>query len=124
MTSLIDQQWGLGVVFAAHGSGSAPGEGAPDAGVIDRFEVRRPERYQVLMLNDDYTPMDFVVLVLMRFFNKTMEDAEVLMLQVHNNGRAICGDYPREIAETRVAQVMKLARQEEHPLRCILEKKP
>ena len=78
--------------------------------------------YKVLMLNDDYTPMEFVVYVLERFFSKQSEDATRIMLHVHQRGVGICGVYSYEVAETKVTQVMDFARQNEHPLQCTLEK--
>ena len=95
-----------------------------DVATLVRPKVKRPSQYQVLLLNDDYTPMDFVVYVLISLYHKSMEEAVELMLQVHHNGRAVCGVYPFEIAETKVTQTMNLARAEEYPLRCTLEKKP
>lgn len=83
--------------------------------------VAPPPMYQVWLLNDDYTPMDFVVFVLERFFAKSAEEAEAVMLKVHHEGKAICGEYPRDIAETKVARVMRCAREGGHPLQCVLE---
>jgi len=77
--------------------------------------------YQVVLLNDDYTPMEFVVLVLRRFFGKTVEEATRIMLQVHHQGRGICGVYPRDIAASRIAQVAECARARQHPLQCVME---
>ncbi len=77
--------------------------------------------YQVILLNDDFTPMDFVVEVLEQFFSKTNEQATQLMLKVHTEGRAVCGVYPRDIAETKVEQVVGFARTHQHPLRCVME---
>ena len=91
--------------------------------MLVRPKTKPPGQYQVLLLNDDYTPMDFVVYVLISLFHKSDEDAVELMLQVHHQGRAVCGVYPFEIAETKVAQATKMARAEEYPLRCLLEKK-
>ena len=79
-------------------------------------------RTRVLMLNDDYTPMEFVVYVLERFFNKSRDDATRIMLHVHQNGVGDCGTFTYEIAETKVTQVMDFARQNQHPLQCTLEK--
>ena len=76
--------------------------------------------YQVLLLNDDYTPMEFVVKVLQKFFNKNHEDATRIMLQVHHEGRGVCGVYPRDVAATRIAQVAQYARGQ-HPLQCVME---
>jgi ATP-dependent Clp protease adaptor protein ClpS len=78
--------------------------------------------YKVLMLNDDYTPMEFVVYVLERFFQMSCEQATRIMLHVHQRGVGICGVYSYEVAETKVTQVMDFARQNEHPLQCTLEK--
>ena len=83
--------------------------------------VAPPPMYQVWLLNDDYTPMDFVVTVLERFFAKSTDEAEVVMLKVHPEGKAICGEYPRDIAETKVVRVTRFAREAGHPLQCVLE---
>ena len=87
-----------------------------------RPKTKRPSLYKVLLLNDDYTPMDFVVYVLERFFNKPPEEATRIMLHVHQKGVGICGVYTYEVAETKVAQVTSFARQNEHPLQCTMEK--
>jgi ATP-dependent Clp protease adaptor protein ClpS len=78
--------------------------------------------YKVLLLNDDYTPMEFVVHVLERFFHKNQDEAHQIMLHVHRKGVGVCGVYPYEIAETKVTQVIDLARKHQHPLQCTLEK--
>ena len=83
--------------------------------------VAPPPMYQVWLLNDDYTPMEFVVTVLERFFAKSTDEAEVVMLKVHHEGKAICGEYPRDIAETKVVRVTRFAREAGHPLQCVLE---
>ncbi len=88
-----------------------------------RPKTKRPSQYRVLLLNDDYTPMEFVVVVLQRFFNKGREDATQIMLHVHQNGVGECGVYTYEIAETKVTQVMDFARKHQHPLQCVMEKK-
>jgi ATP-dependent Clp protease adaptor protein ClpS len=93
---------------------------APAAAVKPR--ARRPALYRVLLLNDDYTPMDFVVDVLMRFFGKTHDDAQDLMVHVHENGVAAAGVYTFEVAETKVAQVLAFARRNAQPLQCVMEK--
>jgi len=80
-----------------------------------------PPMYQVVLLNDDYTPMEFVVKVLQKFFKKSEEEATHIMLQVHHEGRGICGVYPRDVAATRIAQVTQYARERQHPLRCVME---
>ena len=87
-----------------------------------RTRTKKPSMYKVLLLNDDYTPMDFVIAVLERYFNKGAEDATRIMLHVHQNGVGICGVYTFEVAETKVTQVMDFARQHQHPLQCTMEK--
>ena len=87
-----------------------------------RTKTKTPSPYKVLMLNDDYTPMEFVVLCLQRFFQMGIEDATRVMLHVHQRGVGVCGIFPYEIAETKVAQVVDFARQNQHPLQCTLEK--
>ncbi|WP_296720927.1 ATP-dependent Clp protease adapter ClpS [Erythrobacter sp.] len=87
-----------------------------------RAKPKKPSQYKVLMLNDDYTPMEFVVLVLKRFFSMDLEQATRVMLHVHQRGVGVCGIFPYEIAETKVNQVMDFAKQNQHPLQCTLEK--
>jgi ATP-dependent Clp protease adaptor protein ClpS len=96
----------------------------PPTGVVikTRPKTKKPSMYKVLMLNDDYTPMEFVVHVLEHFFGKDREEATRIMLHVHQRGVGICGVYTYEIAETKVTQVMDLARQNQHPLQCTIEK--
>ena len=96
----------------------------PGTGVVTktRTKTKRPSLYRVLLLNDDYTPMEFVIHVLERFFNKAREDATRIMLHVHHHGVGECGIYTFEVAETKVTQVMDLARQNQHPLQCTIEK--
>lgn len=93
--------------------------------VITRTEpkTKKPSLYRVLLLNDDYTPMEFVVHVLERFFQKDRDQATQIMLHVHNHGVGECGVYTYEVAETKVTQVMDFARQNQHPLQCVMEKK-
>ncbi len=100
------------------------GSEGPSAGVVvkPRPKTRKPTMYKVLMLNDDYTPMEFVVHVLERFFQKTRDQATQIMLHVHRRGVGVCGVYTYEVAETKVTQVMDLARQNQHPLQCTIEK--
>jgi ATP-dependent Clp protease adaptor protein ClpS len=88
-----------------------------------RAKTKRPNMYRVLILNDDYTPMEFVVLVLERFFQKNREEATRIMLHVHHHGVGECGVYTYEVAETKVTQVMDFARKHQHPLQCVMEKK-
>ena len=87
-----------------------------------RPKTQRPPLYKVMLLNDDYTPMEFVVLVLQRFFKMDMEEATRVMLAVHQRGVGVCGVFSYEVAETKVAQVLDFARQNQHPLQCTLEK--
>ena len=87
-----------------------------------RAKPKKPSQFKVLMLNDDYTPMEFVVMVLKRFFHMDLEQATRVMLHVHQKGVGVCGIFPYEIAETKVNQVMEFARQNQHPLQCTLEK--
>ena len=87
-----------------------------------RPEVARPPLYQVLLINDDFTPMDFVVAVLETFFNMDRERATQVMLHVHTRGRGVCGVFTREVAETKVTQVNEFSRAHQHPLLCTLEK--
>jgi ATP-dependent Clp protease adaptor protein ClpS len=100
------------------------GEGGADGRVGTQTVTRtkKPSLYRVLLLNDDYTPMEFVVYVLERFFQKGQEEATTIMLHVHQNGVGLCGVYTYEVAETKVAQVLDLARRHEHPLQCTMEK--
>ncbi|WP_018996058.1 ATP-dependent Clp protease adapter ClpS [Hirschia maritima] len=95
-----------------------------ETGVATRTETKtkRPSLYRVLILNDDFTPMEFVVLILEHFFSKTREEATKVMLHVHNTGVGVCGVFTYEVAETKVAQVMDLARRSEHPLQCTMER--
>jgi ATP-dependent Clp protease adaptor protein ClpS len=99
--------------------------GGPGTAVITktRPQTKRPSMYRVLLLNDDYTPMEFVVHVLERFFNKDREAATQIMLHVHHHGIGECGIYTYEVAETKVTQVMDFARKHHHPLQCVMEKK-
>ena len=93
-------------------------------GVVTETKVKtkKPSMYRVLMLNDDYTPMEFVVYVLQKFFAKGGDEATQIMLHVHQKGVGICGVYSYEVAETKVTQVMNFAKKNEHPLQCTLEK--
>src|SRR6476660_5085645 len=94
------------------------------AGVVvqTRTKTKKPSMYKVLMLNDDYTPMEFVVHVLERFFSKSREEATQIMLHVHRRGIGICGVFTYEVAETKVTQVIDFARRHQHPLQCTMEK--
>jgi len=99
-------------------------DGGDQIGLATRTRARpkKPSMFKVLMLNDDYTPMEFVVMVLKRFFHMDLEQATRVMLHVHQRGVGVCGIFPYEIAETKVNQVMDFARQNQHPLQCTLEK--
>ena len=101
------------------------GNGGPTTSVIAKVKpkTKRPSLYRVLILNDDYTPMEFVVHVLEKFFQKDIEAATKIMLHVHHHGIGECGVFTYEIAETKVTQVMDFARKHQHPLQCVMEKK-
>jgi Uncharacterized conserved protein len=103
------------------GSTGRPGQ---ETGTVTktRPKTKRPNLYRVLLLNDDYTPMEFVVLILQDVFNKSREDAMRIMLHVHQKGVGECGVYPYEVAETKVTRVMDIARKNQHPLQCVMEK--
>jgi ATP-dependent Clp protease adaptor protein ClpS len=94
-----------------------------DSLVLDRItdKVKPPQMYQVLMLNDDFTPMEFVVLVIQEFFSKDRESATQIMLKIHLDGKAVCGVYSKDVATTKVDQVLDAARQAGHPLQCVTE---
>ena len=109
---------------------AGPGDSDGDTGGQDQLGVatktrtkpKKPSMFKVLLLNDDYTPMEFVVMVLKRFFNMDLEAATRVMLHVHQKGVGVCGIFPYEVAETKVNQVMDFAKQNQHPLQCTLEK--
>ncbi len=108
-------------------SPNRPGNQAPASGaglVVEKSAVKpkKPPLYKVLLLNDDYTPMEFVVYLLMRYFAMNQEQAERVMLQVHTKGIGVCGVFTREIAETKVRLVMNFATENQHPLQCTLER--
>jgi len=86
-----------------------------------KAKVKAPPMFKVLLLNDDYTPMDFVVLVLQKFFALSREKATQIMLKVHREGMGVCGVYPKDIATTKVEQVVAYARKYQHPLQCVME---
>ena len=111
-------------VAASPRSPGAPRDGSGTAVVTrTRSQTKRPSLYRVLLLNDDYTPMEFVVHVLQRFFNKNAEEATRIMLHVHHHGVGECGVFTYEVAETKVTTVMDFARKHQHPLQCVMEKK-
>lgn len=115
---------GAGPGGGADGGADGGSDGGTGTGVVTktRVETRKPSLYKVLMLNDDYTPMEFVVHVLQRFFRMGIEDATRVMLHVHQRGVGVCGIFTYEVAETKVTQVMDFAKQHQHPLQCTLEK--
>ncbi len=88
---------------------------------IEELQVEPPAMYKVFLINDDFTPMEFVIEVLQRFFSKNLEQATQVMLKVHTEGSGICGIYSRDIAETKVHQVLNYAREHQHPLQCAME---
>jgi ATP-dependent Clp protease adaptor protein ClpS len=104
--------------------GGDEGSGRSDTGTVTktRPKTKRPSLYRVLLLNDDYTPMEFVVMVLQDVFNKPRDEAMRIMLHVHQKGVGECGVYPFEVAETKVTRVMDAARKNQHPLQCVMEK--
>jgi len=104
------------------GDGGEDGAGEGRTGTETLTRTKKPSLYRVLLLNDDYTPMEFVVFVLERYFSKSREEATEIMLHVHNHGVGMCGVFTYEVAETKVAQVLDLARRHEHPLQCTMEK--
>ncbi|MAI05653.1 MAG: ATP-dependent Clp protease adapter ClpS [Alphaproteobacteria bacterium TMED87] len=99
-------------------------DGSVETGIITktRPKTKKPSMYKVLLLNDDYTPMEFVVHILEVFFGKTIEDATKIMLHVHQKGVGLCGIYTYEVAQTKVNQTMDFSRKHQHPLQCVLEK--
>ncbi len=106
------------------GEGGGDHENERQTGLLlkPRPKTKKPSMYKVLLLNDDYTPMEFVVHILERFFNKNRQEATDIMLHVHRRGVGICGIFTYEVAETKVAQVMDFARANEQPLQCTMEK--
>jgi len=104
-------------------AGEEPDKSEPQGPEVEtaRPKLRQPPLYKVVLLNDDYTPMDFVVEVLQRFFDKDRNQATQIMLHVHTQGKGVCGTYSRDVAETKVSQVNDYAREHEHPLLCTME---
>lgn len=132
--TLLDDQWAVGTSTfrprlgpdqeGGDDDGGGPGDGRPGTGTVvkARPKTKKPSMYRVLLLNDDYTPMEFVVHILERFFNKSREAATEIMLHVHQRGVGVCGVYTYEVAETKVAQTIEFARRHQHPLQCTMEK--
>lgn len=117
----------LPVIYAGNDDSGKGGKGDGDdadlgIAIKTRTKPKKPSQYKVLLLNDDYTPMEFVVLILKRFFNMDMDEATRVMLHVHQKGVGICGVFTYEVAETKVNQVMDFAKENQHPLQCTLEK--
>ena len=114
----------LRIVNQSGGDGDRDERRGSGTGVLTKVrpETKKPSMYKVLLLNDDYTPMDFVVHILERFFGKNKEEATEIMMQVHRRGVGLCGVYTFEIAETKVTQVIDHARKHQHPLQCTMEK--
>ncbi len=110
------------VQMSAGDGGRDRGNSSGDTVTATRTKTKKPSMYKVLLLNDDYTPMEFVVHVLERIFFKEQEEATRIMLHVHQHGVGVCGVYTYEVAETKVTQVMDFARQHQHPLQCTMEK--
>ena len=112
------------VLIRAAANDPADNDGEATVGVATktRAKPKKPSQYKVLLLNDDYTPMEFVVIVLKRFFRMDMDEATRVMLHVHQRGVGVCGIFPYEVAETKVNQVMDFAKANQHPLQCTLEK--
>lgn len=104
------------------GSGDGDEDGQVGVATKAKTKPKKPSQYKVLLLNDDYTPMEFVVAVLKNFFRMDLEQATRVMLHVHQKGVGVCGVFPYEVAETKVNQVMDFARENQHPLQCTLEK--
>jgi ATP-dependent Clp protease adaptor protein ClpS len=107
-----------------NGDNNGKGKDGTGTGIVTktRPKVKKPSLYKVLLLNDDYTPMEFVVHILEKFFAKSREDAVEVMLHVHRHGVGICGVFTYEVAETKVAQVIEFSRRHQHPLQCTMEK--
>jgi ATP-dependent Clp protease adaptor protein ClpS len=115
-TAMRDKRDGNGLIGNG-GSGTGTGVVAKT-----RPKTKKPSLYKVLILNDDYTPMEFVVHILEKFFNKGREQAVEIMLHVHRHGVGVCGVFTFEVAETKVAQVIEFSRRHQHPLQCTMEK--
>ena len=120
---LVDARANMRVVMA-NGPENPGDNGAPAVGIATRTKpkTKKPDMFKVLLLNDDYTPMEFVVQVLQDVFHRDRDTAMRIMLHVHQKGVGICGVYSYEIAETKVAKVVKSARQNQHPLQCTMER--
>lgn len=119
---LVADQHLLTVIAADEGDSDDGSDSEIGVATKTRTKPKKPSQYKVLLLNDDYTPMEFVVMVLKRFFSMDIEQATRVMLHVHQKGVGVCGIFTYEVAETKVNQVMDFAKQNQHPLQCTLEK--
>ena len=111
-------------IYMAGPDNEDEGDNTPERGVATKVrpKTKKPSMYRVVLMNDDYTPQDFVVMILMGIFKKSQEEAYTIMMHVHQKGVGTCGVYTFEVAETKVAQVMDAAKRSQHPLQCTLEK--
>ena len=114
----------LAPVTSNTGDDNQDGDSGTGIGLSEKVKekTKKPNLYKVLLLNDDYTPMEFVVHILQRFFGKARQEAEEIMLHVHHRGVGVCGVFTYEVAETKVTQVMVFAKEHQHPLQCTMEK--
>ena len=114
---------GEGFAHASSDASSDASEGDSNTAIITKpkSQTKTPRLYRVMLINDDFTPMEFVILVLQKFFNKNLEEATQIMLQVHHQGAGLCGVFSHEIAETKVYQVNQFAKQNRHPLKSAME---
>lgn len=122
LTASTHDAFALRILAAGPADGDDDSDTQTGVATKTRAKPKKPDQFKVLMLNDDYTPMEFVVMVLKRFFGMDLEQATRVMLHVHQKGVGVCGVFPYEVAETKVNQVMDFARQNQHPLQCTLEK--
>jgi len=123
MSQLMSKIYNLQLVLNQKDDDGMEREGAGDLAVREQpARVAPPSRYQVVLLNDDFTPMEFVVEVLEKFFHMSEEQATQVMLRIHHQGKAVCGIFSRDIAETKAFQVIRYARENQHPLLCEIEK--
>ncbi len=124
MRAMDDYIWRLPLLSAGGDDDFNDNDDEGKTGLVTktRPKTRKPNLYKVLLLNDDYTPMEFVILILEKFFNKRHDEANRIMLHVHQRGVGVCGVYTFDVAETKVTQVMDFSRQHDHPLQCTMEK--
>lgn len=124
MKRITDSRANKTLTMSGPNSDDDDSDGGTERGVATktRPKTKKPSMYRVLLMNDDYTPMEFVVSILMKIFNKTADESTTIMLAVHKNGIGVCGVFTFEVAETKVSQVMNAAKRAQHPLQCTLEK--